>query len=386
MTTARHVLVVSGSRADYSLLYWPMRLLAADPAFRLSIAATGMHLSHAHGHTLDQFERDGFSVAARIPTLVDDSDVEVARAIGRGVIGFVDVLQNLKPDLMLVLGDRFEILAAAEAAFVQHIPIAHLCGGDVTNGALDDGFRHAITKMASLHFVTTEDAARRVRQLGEMPSRVFNVGSSGIDFILRGERLGRAELERQLGHALPGRFLLVTFHPVTLDPVPSLDQVAALIGALADLPSDMGIIFTYANADAGGAGINDMIAAFAQKRPQTFAHPSLGPLRFHSLMALAAAVVGNSSSGLYEAPSFSVPTVNIGRRQDGRPRASSVIDCPPERTAIAAAINRALGHHCHGVVNPYGDGRTSERIVAILRDTADWPSLIYKSFHDLPDA
>ncbi|MDY0873658.1 UDP-N-acetylglucosamine 2-epimerase [Dongia rigui] len=385
MAAQRHILAVSGSRSDYSLLVWPLRLLRAEPSFRLEVAVTGMHLLPAFGNTVDQFAADGFEIAARVPTQgPEDSPEETARAIGRGIIGFTETLSRLKPDLLLVLGDRFETFAAAQAAFVLRIPIAHLCGGDVSNGALDDGFRHAIAKMASLHFPTNQDAAQRLRQLGEMPERIFNVGSTGIDFIKRAELLPRAELEANLGHVLPERFLLVTFHPATLDPVPSLDQVGELLAALGGLPADIGLVFTFANADAEGARINELLVAFASSRPLAHCHPSLGPTRFQSLLRLTAAMVGNSSSGLYEAPSWDVPAVNIGRRQDGRLRASSVIDCPPQRDAIAAAIKRALGLSPKGTISPYGDGKASERIVDVLKNLPDWQSLVYKSFLDLP--
>jgi UDP-N-acetylglucosamine 2-epimerase (non-hydrolysing)/GDP/UDP-N,N'-diacetylbacillosamine 2-epimerase (hydrolysing) len=387
MAIQRNILVISGSRADYSLLYWPMRMLQAEPGFRLSVAVTGMHLAATFGHTIDQFEKDGFPVAATVPVLgPDDSAAEMARAIGRGILGFVDVLNKLQPDLVLLLGDRFEVFAAAQAAFVQRIPIAHLCGGDVTNGALDDGFRHAITKMASLHFVTNADSARRVRQLGEMPERIFQVGSPGVDFIKRTELIGRDALERTLGHDLPERFLLVTFHPVTLDPVPTMRQMEELLAALTDLPKEIGIVFTFANADAEGTRVNDMIVNFTQRRLGSHCHASLGPTRFQSLMRLSSAVVGNSSSGLYEAPSLSVPSVDIGRRQHGRPRADSVIGCAPQRAEIAAAIKLALDMRPERVVNPFGDGTASEQIVAVLRRTADWQSLVFKEFCDLPAA
>lgn len=387
MAKRRHILVVSGSRADYSLLYWPMRLLQETAEFRLSVAVTGMHLLPSFGHTVDQFARDGFEITARVPTQdTGDGPDEMARAIGRGIIGFVHALSDLRPDLVLVLGDRFETFGAVQAAFVMRIPIAHLCGGDVTNGALDDGFRHSISKMASLHFVTNDEAAGRVRQLGEMSSRIFNVGSTGIDFIRHMHCLGRAELEASLGHTLPERFLLVTFHPVTLDPVPTLDQVSELLAALDTLSSNIGIVFTFANADAEGAQINDRLVAFARTHPHAHCHASLGPTQFQSLMRLSAAVVGNSSSGLYEAPSFDVATVNIGRRQDGRLRAASVIDCAPQRQAISQAIESALANRPHGTINPYGDGTASGKIVRVLKDVDDWQSLVYKTFSDLPVA
>jgi UDP-N-acetylglucosamine 2-epimerase (non-hydrolysing)/GDP/UDP-N,N'-diacetylbacillosamine 2-epimerase (hydrolysing) len=382
--TKRHVVVVSGSRADYSLLLWPMRRLAAEPGLRLSIAATGMHLATDFGSTVDQFAADGFDIAARVDTLdAEDSPAGIARAIGRGVTGFSAVFADLDPDLVLVLGDRYDIFAAVQAAFVAKLPIAHLCGGDVTDGAIDDAFRHSISKMASLHFPTNAGAARRLRQLGEAEDRIHTVGSPGIDAILRAPHIAPSALERSLGHALPGRYLLATFHPVTLDSLPSPDQLDELLRALEAIDPAIGIVFTLANADADGRALNAAIDAFAKRRPNTFAHASLGPERYLNLMRRAAAVVGNSSSGLYEAPSFDVPTVNIGRRQDGRLRASSVIDCPPARAAIGTAILKALALRPVGTVNPYGDGEASARIIAVLKSIPDWTGLVYKRFQDL---
>jgi UDP-N-acetylglucosamine 2-epimerase (non-hydrolysing)/GDP/UDP-N,N'-diacetylbacillosamine 2-epimerase (hydrolysing) len=307
----------------------------------------------------------------------------MAEAIGRGVAGFVHAFDRLKPDLVLLLGDRYEIFAAAQAAYVKKIPIAHLCGGDVTDGALDDAFRHSISKMASLHFPTNADAARRLRQLGEAEARIHTVGSTGIDAILRAPQIAPSDLEKSLGHKLAGRYLLATFHPVTLDALPSLDQLNELLAAFEAIDPAIAIVFTLANADADGRALNAAIEAFAKRRPNTFAHVSLGPERYLNLMRRAAAVVGNSSSGLYEAPSFDVPTVNIGRRQEGRLRAKSVIDCPPERKAIGAAIQKALALRPEGTVNPYGDGEAAARIVAVLKANPDWSSLVYKRFEDL---
>jgi UDP-N-acetylglucosamine 2-epimerase (non-hydrolysing)/GDP/UDP-N,N'-diacetylbacillosamine 2-epimerase (hydrolysing) len=312
-----------------------------------------MHLARDFGMTVDQIVADGIDVAMRIETLGQGDDATaMAEAIGRGVAGFAHAFDRLRPDLVLLLGDRYEIFAAAQAAFVKKIPIAHLCGGDVTDGALDDAFRHSISKMASLHFPSNAEAARRLRQLGEAEGRIHAVGSTGIDAILRAPQMAPGDLERALGHALPARYLLATFHPVTLDALPSLDQLQELLAALEAIDPAIGIVFTLANADADGRALNAAIEAFARRRPNTFAHASLGPERYLNLMRRAAAVAGNSSSGLYEAPSFDVPTVNIGRRQEGRLRAGSVIDCAPERSAIGAALQQALAARPQGTVNP----------------------------------
>jgi UDP-hydrolysing UDP-N-acetyl-D-glucosamine 2-epimerase len=381
----RHIAVVTGSRADYGLLFWPMKRLLAETAFRLSIVVTGMHLAPEFGKTVDQFAADGFELAAQVPTLdADDSAAGMARAIGRGVAGMTEALQRLKPDLVLLLGDRFEIFAAAQAAFVLRIPIAHLCGGDVTNGALDDAFRHSISKMASLHFPTNADAVQRLRQLGETEDRIHNIGSTGLDFLKHRKPLTRAALEAALGHALAPRYLLAVFHPATLDPVPSLDQLEALLQALRDLPPEIGIVFTLANADAEGRAINAAIQAFAKTRLGAHAHASLGSDRFLALMAHAAALVGNSSSGLYEAPSLGTPSINIGNRQDGRLRAAAVIDSVPETEAIADAIRKAMAMPHEPVANPYGDGHASEKLVEALKQHGDWPALVFKTFQTLP--
>jgi UDP-N-acetylglucosamine 2-epimerase (non-hydrolysing)/GDP/UDP-N,N'-diacetylbacillosamine 2-epimerase (hydrolysing) len=385
MTERRHIAVVSGSRADYGLLFWPMKRLSAESSFRLSIIVTGMHLAPEFGQTVDQFAADGFEVDARVPTLdEEDSAGGVARAIGRGVTGMTEALQRLRPDLVLLLGDRFEIFAAAQAAFVLRIPIAHLCGGDVTNGALDDAFRHSISKMAGLHFPTNADAVQRLRQLGETEDRIYNIGSTGLDYLKQRKPLTRVELESALGHALAARYLLAVFHPATLDPVPTLDQFDALLQALRGLPPEIGIVFTLANADAEGRAINAAIETFVKTRPGAHAHASLGSDRYLGLMAQAAALVGNSSSGLYEAPSLGTPSVNIGNRQDGRLRASTVIDSVPETEAITDAIRKALAMPHDPMVNPYGDGDASERLVDALLQHGDWPALVFKTFQTLP--
>jgi UDP-N-acetylglucosamine 2-epimerase (non-hydrolysing)/GDP/UDP-N,N'-diacetylbacillosamine 2-epimerase (hydrolysing) len=383
MRTERHIVTVSGSRADYGLLYWPMKRIEADPAFRLSVVATGMHLAAGFGMTVNQFATDGFAVAEQVPTLdAEDSAAGIARAISRGVAGCSAAFERLQPDLVLLLGDRYEIFAAAQAAFVAKIPIAHLCGGDVTAGALDDAFRHGISKMASIHFPSNAAAAQRLHRLGEPEDRIFTVGSTGLDYIRQQPVLHRPELEAALGHALAPRYLLVTFHPVTLDPKPSLAQLDALLAALAELPREIGIVFTLSNADVEGRAINQRVEAFVHGRANTHAHVTLGPARYLGLMRHAASVVGNSSSWLYEAPSLHVPTVQIGSRQEGRLRAGSVIDCPPDQGAIRHAIEQAMALDCSAVINPYGDGHASERLVDALKQIGDWAPLVYKTFAD----
>lgn len=381
----RKICVVTGSRADYGLLYWLMKDIQADPDCRLQLAVTGMHLAPEFGLTFQAIESDGFTIDARIETLQSDTPGGIAKSIGLGVAGFGAAFAALRPDLIVLLGDRFEIFAAAQAALVAKIPVAHIAGGDTTQGAYDEAIRHSITKMAHLHFVTNEHAARRVRQLGENPEQIFNVGSPGIDYIKRADLLGRPELEQQLGLKFLPHNLLITFHPPTLDVEPADLQFQTLLSALDGLPAgQFGLFFTKANADTGGRRINQMIDDFIATRPHARAFASLGQLRFLSLLAQVDAVVGNSSSGLYEAPSFKKPTVNIGDRQKGRPQADSVINCAPSAAQIAAAIKTALVKDCSRTVSPYGDGESARRILATLKEFTDPGSLVKKPFFDLP--
>ncbi len=382
--SARRVCVVTGSRAEYGLLYWLLKGLRDDPAFELQLVATGMHLAPEFGLTYRAIEQDGFRIDAKVEMLLSsDTAVGIAKSMGLGVIGFADAFDRLRPDLLVLLGDRFEIFAAAQAALVARIPIAHIGGGDTTEGAYDEALRHGITKMAHLHFVTNEDSARRVRQMGEDPHSVFVVGSTGIDNIVRLPRLDRAALEASLGWRLRDRNLLVTFHPVTLSEHSAADQFRELLAALETFGEDVGILFTLPNADNEGRSLIAMVEEFVANRPWTRAFASLGQQRYLSAMALVDAVVGNSSSGLYEAPSFHKPTVNIGERQKGRLKAASVIDCAPRRDAIVAAIRAAFALDCSKVVNPYGRGDASEKILAALKRVRDPHALVQKRFRML---
>jgi UDP-hydrolysing UDP-N-acetyl-D-glucosamine 2-epimerase len=375
----RKVCVVTGTRADYGLLYWVMRAIADEAALELQLVATGMHLSPAFGFTVTEIERDGFSIDARVEMLLaSDSGVGTAKSLGLGVIGFADALDRLRPDILLLLGDRFEILAAAETAMLLNIPIAHIAGGDTTEGAFDEAIRHAVTKMAHLHFVTNETAARRVRQLGENPEHVYTVGSPGIDAIKRMELLDREALHADLDLPLRAHNLLITFHPVTLDQ--GGERIEELLGALHDLGGDFGLIFTKPNADPGSAPIGEAIDAFLSTHDNARSYTSLGQRRYLSLMSLVDAVVGNSSSGLAEAPSFGTPSVNIGARQRGRLMAVSVVQCDCERAAIREAIERAVAMGHMDVVNPYGDGQSAARIVEVLKTMPEPASLLQKRF------
>lgn len=380
----RTICVVTGSRAEYGLLYWVLKEIQRAPDLQLQIVATGMHLSPEFGSTYRTIESDGFQIDAKVEMLLSsDTPVGIAKSIGLGTIGFADAFARLQPDMVLVLGDRYEIFAAAQAALVARLPIAHIAGGDVTEGAYDEAIRHGITKMAHLHFVTNSDAARRVRQLGENPEHIFAFGSPGIDFIKRAQLLDRDELAQQLGFQFRSKNLLVTFHPVTLDAQPASQQFRELLDALDALGEDTGILFTLPNADNEGRALVRMIDDFVASRPHAKSYASLGQIRYLSAIAAVDAVVGNSSSGLYEVPSFGKPTVDIGDRQKGRLRAGSVIHCEPRADDIAKAIREALAKDCSGTVNPYGDGDSAEKIANILGSWPDPGKLLKKHFFDL---
>ena len=383
MGVGRRICVVTGGRADYGLLHWVMRDIAADPALSLQLIVTGGHLDAAQGMTVGQIEADGFAVDARIPLgSTGDDPVSVARGMAAGLTGVAEALAGLKPDVLLVLGDRFEILAAAQAAMLANIPIAHIGGGDVTEGAFDDAIRHALTKMAHVHLVTSESAARRVAQLGEAADRIHVVGNPGLDWLTRSPRMTDAALEAALGAPLSPRNLLVTFHPVTLAADRGLSQFEALLAALGKQPDDVGVWITRPNADPGHEAFTARLDAWAESRSNVRVRTSLGPA-YLSLMARVDAVVGNSSSGLAEAPSLGVATVNIGDRQAGRLAGDTVIHCAPEASAINAAIDKAIAADMSGATNPYGDGHSAARIVAVLRDLPSRETLLRKRFVDV---
>jgi len=383
----RKICIVTGSRAEYGLLYWLMKEIQADPGLELQLIVTGMHLSPEFGSTYKEIEQDGFSIDAKVEMLLSsDTPVGIAKSIGLGTIGIADALARLEPEILVLLGDRYEILAAAQAALVARIPVAHIAGGDSTEGAFDEAIRHSITKMSHLHFVTNEDAARRVRQLGENPAHVFNVGSPGLDGIKRMKLLTRQELERDLDFSFKKRNLLVSFHPVTLEAQSAEAQFRALLSALDGLGENVGIVFTKPNADTDGRTIVRQMDSYVAAHANAKAYVSLGQLRYLSVMSHVDAVVGNSSSGLYEAPSFGIPTVNIGDRQKGRLLAASVIDCPPTADEIGSALARALASDCSGTINPYGDGNSSARIKDGLKQIAAPSALLKKHFFDLAPA
>lgn len=367
----RKVAVFTGTRAEYGLLYWLMKDIQTSDTLELQLLVSAMHLSPEFGETWKQIVQDGFRIDAKVEMLLSsDSPVGVVKSMGLGTIGFADALDRLRPDFLVVLGDRFEALAVVQAALIMRIPVAHLHGGEITEGAYDDSIRHAITKMASLHFVAAERYRQRVMQMGEDPSSVFNVGAVGLDHVLRGSRMTVSELSSDLGFALLKPFLLVTYHPVTVaqeDPVLSFE---AILAALGEFPHCQ-IILTYPNADNGGRALIPMLQNFAKSQPhRVLAVPSLGFRRYMSALSQAAAVVGNSSSGIIEAPAFGIPTVDVGARQFGRLAADSVLHCPPTVGAVKLCLTTALSAdfagRCRNVVNPYGSGDASTQIVRVL--------------------
>lgn len=380
----RRICVVTGSRAEYGLLSGVMRGLQQEKDLELQVLVTGMHLSPEFGMTWQIIEKDGFFIDAKVEMLLSsDSPVGIAKSVGLGTMGCAEAFERLRPDLLVVLGDRFEILAAAQAALVARIPIAHIAGGDTTEGAFDEAIRHSVTKMSHLHLVTNEDAARRVRQLGEDPAHVHVVGSPGIDNIRSMERLSRSELASDLDFTFREKNLLVTFHPVTLESFSAMHQFQELLDALESMGEDVGVIFTKPNADTDGRVIIRMTDDYVASHSNARAYTSLGQLRYLSLMAQVDVVVGNSSSGLYEAPSLGKPTVNIGDRQKGRLQATSVLNCRASADEIVAAIREAFTRDCSGTVNPYGDGYSSERIVRLIKEMNDPQVLLKKHFHEV---
>jgi GDP/UDP-N,N'-diacetylbacillosamine 2-epimerase (hydrolysing) len=383
----RKVCVITGTRAEYGLLRWVMQGIKDAPELTLQVIATGMHLSPEFGLTYHEIEKDGFQIDRKVEMLTSsDTPVGVAKSMGLGLICFAEALDELKPDLIVVLGDRFEIFAVVSTAVVARIPVAHLHGGETTEGAFDEALRHSITKMSHLHFVAAQEYRQRVIQLGEQPDRVFLVGGLGIDNIKRLKLLNRAELEASIDFKLGHKNLLITFHPVTLENSTAMEQMAELLEVLAGL-TDTQLIFTMPNADNDGRALIKMVQQFVAKHTNACAFTSLGQLRYLSCIAQVDGVVGNSSSGLAEVPSFKKGTINIGDRQRGRLQAASVINCEPTRKGIQAALKKLYTEDFQAnlshVQSPYGEGGASEQVVQAIKHCA-LEGIAKKSFYDLP--
>ena len=382
---SRKICVITGTRAEYGLLRWVMQGIKDDPDLTLQVIATGMHLSPEFGLTYREIEKDGFQIDRKVEMLTSsDTPVGIAKSMGLGLIGFADALNELSPDLIVVLGDRFEIFAAVAAALVARIPVAHLHGGETTEGAFDEALRHSISKMSHLHFVAAEEYRQRVIQLGEQPERVFLVGGLGVDNIKCLKLLDRAELEASLDFELGQKNLLITFHPVTLETATAVDQMEELLATLAELKNTQ-LIFTLPNADTDGRALMKMVEQFVAQHPNARAYTSLGQLRYLSCIAQVDGVVGNSSSGLAEVPSFKKGTINIGDRQRGRLQAASVINCEPTHKSIAAAVEKLYSPTFQAslsqVLNPYGEGGASEKIIASIK-SAPLEDVLKKRFYD----
>ncbi|HUH42315.1 MAG TPA: UDP-N-acetylglucosamine 2-epimerase [Sulfurimonas sp.] len=382
----RKICVVTGTRAEYGLLYWLMKEIQNDNELELQLIVTGMHLSPEFGLTYKEIEKD-FKIDKKVEMLLSsDTSIGVSKSMGLAQISFAEAYGELKPDILVVLGDRYEIFSCVSAAMIARVPIAHLHGGETTEGAFDESIRHSITKMSQLHFTATDEYKNRVIQLGEHPSRVFNVGGMGIENIKRLNFLSREELESSIDFKLNKKNILVTFHPVTLERSTAKEQFQELISAIDEL-KDTNIIFTKANSDTDGRIINQMCDEYVAKNShKSVCFTSLGQLRYLSALQYVDAVVGNSSSGLAEAPSYKIGTINIGDRQKGRIKADSVIDCKPIKSSISQAFKKLYSQEFKETLktakNPYGDGCASKKIIQEIKKV-DLNNILKKSFYDL---
>lgn len=381
-----NVCVVTGTRAEYGLLYWLIKGIESDSSLNMQLVATGMHLSPEFGLTIKEIEND-FKVDSRVEMLLSsDTSVGISKSIGLATISFSEVFDRLKPNLLIVLGDRYEIFSAVTAAMISRIPIAHISGGETTEGAFDESIRHSITKMSHYHFTATELYKKRVIQLGEQPERVYNVGGLGIDNIKRLKLLNRDEFETSINFSLQKRTFLVTFHPTTLEDNSAAKQFQELLKVFNTL-KNTSIIFTKANSDTNGRIINEMIDLYVKENPiNTIGFTSLGQIRYLSALKHVDCVIGNSSSGIAEAPSFKVPTINIGDRQKGRIMADSVVSCKSEESSIKEAIqiieSEQFKNNLKTVQNPYGEGGATDIIIETIK-SIDLKTVIKKKFYDI---
>lgn len=380
------ICVITGTRAEYGLLYWLMREIEADKDLTLQLIVTGMHLSPEFGLTFKEIERE-FRIDKKIEMLLSsDTPIGISKSMGLAQISFAEAFDELKPDLIIVLGDRFEIFSVACAALVSRIPIAHIHGGETTEGAFDEAIRHSITKMSHIHFTAMEEYRNRVIQLGEHPGTVFNIGGLGVENIKRLKLLNKEDFENSINFKLNKKNLLITFHPVTLENNSSKSQFEEILQALEEL-KDTHFIFTKSNSDTDGRIINSLIDNYVDKnKHKAISFNSLGQLRYLSALQFVDAVVGNSSSGLVEAPSFKIGTINIGDRQKGRIKAISVIDCNPEKNEILKALNTlyslSFQEILKTVINPYGEESSSKKIINIIK-TLNFTDILKKSFYNL---
>jgi UDP-hydrolysing UDP-N-acetyl-D-glucosamine 2-epimerase len=379
------VAIFTGTRAEYGLLYWLINDVKRDKALTLQLLVSGSHLSPEFGLTYKQILDDGFDIAEKIEMLLSsDSPVGTAKSMGLAVVGYADALDRLSPDVIVILGDRYEALAVAQTAMIMRIPIIHLHGGEISEGAYDDAIRHAITKLSYLHATSTDIYRQRVIQLGEAPERVVNVGAIGLDHLKRTTLLSHDELAHALEFDLSKPYFIVTYHPVTLAEEPPIDTFNSLLRALDNFPSHQ-VIITYPNADDGGREIIPLLTSYGSDRPgRVLAIPSLGQIRYLSAVKYADAVIGNSSSGIIEVPSFDVPTVNLGLRQKGRLAAKSVLHCAATEDgileAIELAVSRKYKQKNEEISNPYSNGDASSRVIDMIK-SFKFSSM--KVFHDL---
>lgn len=376
----RTIAVVSTSRADYSHLYWPLKDLAVHPEVDLKLLVMASHLSPRYGSTIQEIEKDGIPIAAKVECLLSsDTDVGMAKTIGVATLSLADTLGAMRPDLLLLIADRYEMLAPASVALALRIPIAHIEGGEISEGAIDDAVRNALTKMSHIHFTSTEQARRRVIAMGEEPWRVHRAGAPSLDHLRRSRLLTKEELDAALGLDLSRPFLLVAYHPVTIlrD---TIAEAEALFVALEGAEEQ--VFFCYPNADAGSHALIARAEQFRAKRPDARIFVNLPAITYWSLLRHARIFLGNSSSGIMETPSFALPTVNVGLRQQGRERARNIIDAAPDAEAICRALARARSPEFRdslaGMENPYGDGRATERIIQVLTTTTLGQPLLLK--------